>query len=250
MAVPAVPLRLVSVSVVFEMNNAGVLGFISRPATGRVVPFVIFIAFIALAETIGERFAAFGVDPRWIYAARPVAVGAALWFFWRGYTELHSLAGITRRGLLAAVVSGLAVFVLWINLDFGWAAIGKSHGLDPSASSGQGLDWGLVAFRFAGLALVVPVMEELFWRSFVLRWIDRHDFLAMDPGKVSVRAIIICSALFASEHHLWLAGLIAGLVYTVIYTRSGNLWLPTISHATTNAALAVWILATGNWQFW
>ncbi len=46
------------------------------------------------------------------------------------------------------------------------------------------------------------------------------------------------------------AGLIAGLVYNLVYVRTGNVWMPIISHATTNTVLGVWILATGNWQFW
>ena len=93
-------------------------------------------------------------------------------------------------------------------------------------------------------------MEELFWRSFVMRWIDNPDFLAVSPAQASARAIIVSSLLFASEHQLWLAGLIAGLVYGLLYVRTGNLWVPVISHAVTNAVLGGWILATGNWQFW
>ena len=113
-----------------------------------------------------------------------------------------------------------------------------------------GLAWGFVGFRLLGLAVVVPVMEELFWRSFLLRWLDRHDFLTCDPRKVSLRAVILCALLFASEHNLWLAGLLAGLVYSLVYMRGGNLWLPIISHATTNAVLGWWIVTNKQWQFW
>ena len=121
---------------------------------------------------------------------------------------------------------------------------------DPTLPDGSGFDWVFVFFRLIGLIVIVPVMEELFWRSFLLRWLDRHDFLTYDPRKVSVRAMLLCAVLFASEHNLWFAGLLAGLVYGLVYVRSSNLWLPIVSHATTNAALAWWILATGHWQFW
>jgi CAAX prenyl protease-like protein len=93
-------------------------------------------------------------------------------------------------------------------------------------------------------------MEELFWRSFLLRWIDSRDFLSWDPRKATFLAFALSSALFASEHSLWFAGLAAGIAYTWVYIRSGNLWIPIVSHAVTNGTLGLWILATGNWRFW
>jgi len=100
------------------------------------------------------------------------------------------------------------------------------------------------------MALAVPVMEELFWRSYVMRRIDSRDFLAKDPRGVSAAAFALSCALFASEHTQWLAGLLAGAAYGALYRRSRNLWIPIVSHTTTNGILAIWILATGNWQYW
>jgi CAAX prenyl protease-like protein len=51
-------------------------------------------------------------------------------------------------------------------------------------------------------------------------------------------------------HTLWLAAVMAGLAYALLYVRSGKLWLPVIAHAVTNGALGIWVVATGNWQFW
>jgi CAAX prenyl protease-like protein len=110
--------------------------------------------------------------------------------------------------------------------------------------------WALALGRLAGLALVVPVMEEIFWRSFLLRWIERHDFLKVAPQQVRWGALLITTALFALEHNRWLAGAIAGAAYGWVYVRSGNLWVPIVSHAVTNALLGVWILVTGSWHFW
>ena len=58
------------------------------------------------------------------------------------------------------------------------------------------------------------------------------------------------SVLFATEHRLWFAGLLAGLAYGWLYKRSGNLWVPIVAHALTNALLAAYVLATGSWSFW
>ncbi|MDP1619732.1 MAG: CAAX prenyl protease-related protein, partial [bacterium] len=128
---------------------------------------------------------------------------------------------------------------------------GQPARFNPTLSQGGAeLDWALVFFRLLGMVIIVPVMEELFWRSYLLRRIDAEDFLARDPRRASVYAILICTVLFASEHHQWFAGLLAGLVYALVYIRGRNLWLPIISHTVTNAALGWWILATDHWQFW
>ena len=106
------------------------------------------------------------------------------------------------------------------------------------------------ALRLLGLAAIVPVMEELFWRSFLMRRIDAVDFLAADPRRAGWLAIALSSALFASEHSLWFAGLLAGIAYACVYRRSANLWTVILSHAITNGALGAWILATGSWRYW
>jgi CAAX prenyl protease-like protein len=98
--------------------------------------------------------------------------------------------------------------------------------------------------------LVVPVMEELFWRSFLMRWIDRRDFLTLAPPRSSVAALVISSTVFALAHQLWLAGLIAGLAYGWIYRRTGNLWFPILAHASTNLLLGLWVIDQRAWSYW
>jgi CAAX prenyl protease-like protein len=220
------------------------------PAVARIIPFATFIAFIVLESIAGEWLRSKGLDTRWLYAARAIIVGLLLLTFWRHYTELHDYSRITIGSAAIAVIAGIVVFVLWINLDQSWAMVGQPATFDPTLSQGGGFDWIIVFFRLLGLAVVVPVMEELFWRSYLLRRIDAHDFLCHDPAKAGIYAILISAVLFASEHNQWLAGLIAGLAYTLVYMYSRNLWLPIISHTATNAALGWWILATGQWQFW
>jgi CAAX prenyl protease-like protein len=146
-------------------------------------------------------------------------------------------------------VVGWIVFAAWIAFDWSWASFSAAPGFDPRRPDG-GLDAPLVALRVAGMALAVPVMEELFWRSYVMRRIDSRDFLAKDPRAVSALAFATACALFATEHTQWLAGLLAGAAYGALYMRSRNLWIPIVSHTTTNGTLAIWILATGNWRYW
>jgi len=93
-------------------------------------------------------------------------------------------------------------------------------------------------------------MEEIFWRSYLLRRIESREFLALDPRRVGFAAFALTSLLFASEHALWFAGLAAGVAYNFVFMRTRNLWASVLSHAITNTTLGVWILATGQWRLW
>jgi CAAX prenyl protease-like protein len=142
------------------------------------------------------------------------------------------------------------VAIAWIGLDFGWTHVGEpGPGFVPLRPDGS-LDPLLVVLRLFGFVLVVPVMEELFWRSFLMRRIDRQDFLTLDPRAASTLALVVTSFAFALEHREWLAGAIAGLAYGALYRRTGNLRACIASHASTNLTIAGWILATGTWSLW
>lgn len=212
------------------------------------------MAFVALEQAL--RASAWGdaLDLRWVTVARAGLVALVLAAGWRQYIELRSPRLGAARGALhlaLGVAAGLAVFAIWIVFDHGWAVLQESpgNGFVPLDRQGR-LDIALYVLRFAGFALVVPLAEEIFWRSFLLRWIDRRRFLELDPRAASAKAFAICSVLFAVEHAQWFAGLAAGTIYTAVYTRTGNLRVPVVAHAITNAALALWILHTGRWSLW
>ncbi|WP_324778870.1 CAAX prenyl protease-related protein [Thiobacillus sedimenti] len=217
------------------------------PIFVRSLPFGLYIVLLAL-EGLLQGWAP-GFDVRWLYPVKAGLVALALAVLWRHYTELKSY-GLPLKHLLLSLVVGLIVLVLWVNLDAGWMLLGEAgKGYNPTDASGN-IDWLLVVFRIAGAVLVVPVMEELFWRSFLQRWVQQTDFLALDPARIGFKALLIASALFAVEHVQWLAGLVAGLAYGWLYIRTRNLWAPIIAHGVTNGALGAYVVATGHWSFW
>jgi CAAX prenyl protease-like protein len=188
------------------------------------------------------------VDGRWVYGLRVGIVLVALLVLWRYFAELKEAPEARASDWLLGAGVGIVVFLLWIYLDFKPLAFAPGKGFDPSSENG--LDLGLVIVRLAGAALIVPVMEELFWRSFLLRWIHHPSFLSVDPQGVGLKPLLASSVLFASEHRLWFAGLLAGLAYAWLYKKTGNLWVPILAHAVTNGLLGVYVLKTGAWTFW
>ena len=226
--------------------RAAPASMLSGAAWVRILPFLVYLLFIVVADLLA-RLGVSASALRWLYPVKIFAVVVTLVICWRHYQELHTVrlspiwAGI-------AVLVGFVVFVLWISLSSGWMLIGSPTGFDPR-TNGQ-VDWLLVGLRIAGAALVVPVMEELFWRSFLMRWLDKTDFETVDPAKVRLSSVAIAAVLFGFEHNLWLAGIVAGVAYSVLYMRQRSLWSAIVAHAVTNGILGVWIVRSAEWTFW
>jgi CAAX prenyl protease-like protein len=215
----------------------------------RVIPFAAFMLLLALRGAAPED-GGWGFDPRWLYGATVLVVGGLLAAFWREYGELSRQNWPGSRELLLSVAVGAAVFVAWTLLDAPWMVIGE-QGTSFVPLDGDGRrELPLITARFIGAALVVPVMEELFWRSFLMRWIQHPRFETVDPRRVGPRAIVLSTFVFVLAHTMWLAAVVAGLAYAWLYIRSGTLWAPVLAHAVTNGALGAWVVATGQWQFW
>lgn len=222
----------------------------SRPVVVRTLPFALFLVFILVRNLLGD-WAPHAIDLRLFYTVKTVLVGGLLLYLAREYTELRSAPSSRTWLWLWAPLAGAGVFVLWINLDQGWLNLGNGgFSYDPRNPQTGQIQWSLAAFRLGGAAIVVPVMEEVFWRSFLMRWIDQHDFLTLAPAEASLKAMALSSLIFGLEHSLWIAGILAGLAYAWLYRASGSVWPPIIAHAVTNGLLGIWVLSTGNWQFW
>jgi CAAX prenyl protease-like protein len=223
----------------------------SRAAWVRILPFAAYLFFIVAGDVL-ERLGVAAAVLVWLYPLKIAIVALLLALFWRQYAELGLAktrpSRLSSSQALTALATGVLVLVLWISLDAGWMIIGSPSGFDPR-SQGQ-IDWLLVAIRILGAALVVPVMEELFWRSFLMRWIVAPNFESVEPSQLGLKSFIITVLLFGFEHNLWLAGIVAGAAYSLLYMRHRTLWSPILAHAVTNGLLGLWVVRTGNWSYW
>lgn len=142
---------------------------------------------------------------------------------------------LSPASLLSGLVVGLAVFAVWIlpeQFDWDWyrtfCILGEG-GTKAVAESGS----ALIALRLFGSAFVISVAEELFFRKWLI-------------GFAGFWGMVF---LFAVEHDRWLVGAIAGVIYGFLYLRRG-LGAAIVAHAVTNLVLGLWVLKTGQWQFW
>ena len=202
-----------------------------------VAPFGVFAALTTLLPmmSIGA-----GVG----YTAKTLATAAILAIFWPMLRQEIQWAWDW-----LAVAAGIGVFVVWIGLEGRYPQIGHSS-FDPYAAAGPWNATGIISVRLFGAAMVVPLMEELFWRSFVMRFLVASRFKSVLLGQFSWYAFVITAVAFGFEHHRWLPGIIAGIVYGALLCRSRNLFSPILAHTVTNLLLGIYVLQTEQWSFW
>jgi len=183
-----------------------------------------------------------------LYALHVLVAAAVLWFYRRNHPDLRW--DRSWSAFLPAVALGGVVFALWMALE-------------PASTSGssqkmaEGLQqlpraWAAtwLFFRVAGSVIVVPLAEELAFRSFVIRRLIAADFTAVAPGRFSWLSFLISSALFGALHGRWLAGTLAGALFALALYRRRELADAVVAHATANALIAATVLATGSWSLW
>jgi len=216
----------------------------------RCLPFAIFMGLLALRGLVGNALeGTASLNLPWLYAVQAGCAAIALLALRGQYGELREVPH-SPAALLASVGVGLLVFWLWVLPVPAWMRLGET-GVAFLPVDGLGATrWDLVLVRTLGAVVVVPIMEELFWRSFLMRWIDKRGFLNLPPASVSYLGVFLSSAVFALAHELWAAGFLAGLAYALLYRHLGKLWYPIVAHATTNLALAIWVVAGRHWDYW
>jgi CAAX prenyl protease-like protein len=220
------------------------------PVLARVTPFAAYIAILALTPLLTGPANRLGIPALWLHPLNGVVAGLLLVCFWRYYDELRARPSLAPSGASVSVAAGVVIFWLWITLDAPWMVWGQTPQFDPTHAELGLAERISTGFRLLSLIAVVPLMEEIFWRSFLMRWVTDHNFSRVDPRRVTWFAFTATAVLFAVEHHLWLAGLVAGVAFNLLYMWTRNIRAPIIAHVVANACLGVYIIANGRWDLW
>jgi CAAX prenyl protease-like protein len=148
---------------------------------------------------------------------------------------------------------GALVFVIWIAPQQFFGFSPRLVGFDPEAvGRGSTLYWATVVLRFLRLVVVVPLVEEIFWRGFLLRYLVNERFTTIPVGTFSWVSFLGVTLAFGFTHSRpdWIAAFACGALYNVVAYRTGSLASCVIAHALTNLLLGLWIMQTRQWGFW
>jgi CAAX prenyl protease-like protein len=216
------------------------------PSLPYVLPFASFMAFLAI-----QNYAA--LPPSIDYPVRVVVLSVILFVFSRNVIDLRS------THLLWSVILGVAVFVIWIGPDLLIPGY-RQHWLFQNAILGrisapvpeQIIMSPVVLWtRILRAVVLVPIIEELFWREWLMRWLISPRFEQIKLGAYAPMAFWITAVLFASEHGpYWDVGLITGVIYNWWMVRTRSLGDCILVHAVTNACLCGYVVATKHWEYW
>ena len=216
------------------------------PEHARFLPFAIWVGITALAMGGGDiKF--------WSYMAK-VFVGA--WVVWEMRRYIPEVRWTVSW---QAIVVGILVFVAWVGLDPFYPKnnlfFKDTEGSiwNPFARFGEGsaIAWALIVIRIFGMTVLVPPIEEAFYRSLVYRYIVKYDFTKVALNHFDGVALVLTSVLFGFMHFQWLPGIICGLAYQWLVIRRGHLGDAITAHAITNFLLGVYVVWKGGeaWKF-
>lgn len=200
------------------------LPFAADPNVALILPFIVFMLSILISDTISET-------PALLYPMRFLAMLVVLFYCRRFIMQIDWKIDPI------AVGAGVLIAGLWLLAG------------DNTAPDWQQTLYALPAPLFAlwvvtriiGTTVLVPVIEELFFRGYVL-----GRFLQQGPVMLFV-GIALSTGLFAALHGKWLLAIVAGIVFAALYMRRERLADPIIAHAVANGLIALAAVFGKNW---
>lgn len=216
-----------------------------------VAPMAVFLALVE----ISSRF--FETDQLGLLALRVMLPAAVLaFFFYRGaYKELRP-----RWTAMTLVDVGLGVVLaaLWVCPYLLFPSI-RPESVDAfdRTMAGGSMVAAVLAIRMVGYAVVTPVMEELFMRSFLMRMVDSYDsekeFDELPIGAFSWRNFVVVTVVFLATHAMWEWWVMlpwAVLTNLWFYYRK-DLFALVMLHGATNASILIAaIVLGGRYSLW
>jgi CAAX prenyl protease-like protein len=216
--------------------------FERSPELARLAPFAVYALLGSLQGKLGPT------SLFWFYIAKTLA-GA--WMLWQVRPFVSEMRWAVSW---EAIVVGVGIFALWVGLDGHYPRLSQPDaGANPFLQFGQGsaLAWFYLVVHIAGMSIIVPPVEEIFYRSLVYRYLVKIDFRSMPLGQFHALSFVVTSVVFGLMHpDRWLAGILCGLAYQGLVIRKNRLGDAITAHAITNFLLGGWIVWKGAWTFW
>jgi uncharacterized protein len=209
----------------------------------------VFLVFLGIGQWLPSAGSAFALQhPEfWIYPLQVIVCAALLFYFRNSYSFGHL------NRIAFTLLVGSIVFLIWIFPQQFLGFASRTNGFDPTLlPNNSSIYWLSVVLRFLRLVIVVPFVEEIFWRAFLLRFLIDEDFERVSFGKFSVLSFTAVALIFALSHARpdWPAALCAGALYNLVAYRARSLTSCVLAHAFTNGLLGLWIMHTRQWGFW
>lgn len=207
---------------------------INPNATALLMPFLVLVGSMMVTRAFSDGFDR-------LYPLRVLIVAGVLLASFRVYRMWDWSWSWLSVGI------GGAVFV--ISLGLGGAADGAATGAAVAGlGGGERAIW--LGFRVVGSIFVVPLVEEMAFRGYLLRRLTAAEFEGEAAERFNWIAFVLSSVAFGLLHGRWMAGTAAGMAFALAQYRRGKLADAVVAHMTANALIALVVLITGAWALW
>lgn len=218
-----------------------------------LAPFFAFLALLLFGEvvkSVGDGYSHWTLaSPQyWIFPLQILICGGLLIHYRNFYSDLKHVCGLG-----FAVLVGVLALGIWITPQALLGQARRTDGFLPHFFGDHGWPyWTTVIARLFRMVVIVPLVEELFWRGFLLRYCIRNDFENVAIGTFTWKSFWIVTIAFCFEHTRpdWPAALITSALYNCVAYRTKSLTACVVTHAVTNLLLGFYILNTQQWGFW
>ena len=220
----------------------------ASPPLARVLPFVVFLVLTSCQGSLGTE------SHFWVYLAKCVVGVWLIRVTWPLVSEMRWVISFE------ALLAGTLVFILWVTLDVPYTKFSQpddSWNLQKQFAAAPVMVWVFAGVRIAGSTLLVPMLEEVFYRSFLYRYILAPNWMFTAHSSFAVKPFLITSIVFGFTHQHWLAGIACGIIYQLLVIRTNRIGDAITAHAVTNLLLGVWVITQGfgyaeksQWHFW
>jgi len=245
----------------------------ARLTQAHVTPFVVFMGFMLVLMFVAVKIEWKHPEAPWwrqdpahfIYPIQTLVTLGVLVYYWRIYDFRWSW-----KGSMAGLVFGAIGIGFWllptVLYDF-WGLTGKTSGLlnllgvdarregfDPSIFENPAAWWSVVALRFLRAVVVVALVEEIFWRGFLMRFACdwEGDYWKQPFGRAHWKSYLIVTGMFMLAHApidyagAWVYG---SLTY-LLCVWSKSLGACVIMHAAANLIMGLYVMAYGKYGLW
>lgn len=239
----------------------------------QVIPFAVFMGFLLLLQIAGGFFT---IDlpsqpwwrrapEHWIYPLQTVICLVLLIRWWRAYEFNWSLKWSLIGAVFGAVGIGFWILpthlydMLSLTSDGWWKWFGlasRREGFNPSeVFTEDGVAWWTaLVFRFLRAAVVVALVEEIFWRSFAMRLVEdwEGDYWKQPFGKASWKSYAVVTGLFMVAHAPvdYVGGFIFGSLMYLLCVWSKNLGACVVMHFVANLLMGLYAMSYGKYGLW
>lgn len=235
-----------------NMNSESTPNATKSAIFAYVAPFAVFMLLLMLSQILGKFVPP--SDNVWIakpeyliYPLQTLICGALLLYVWK----LIEFRGIAYLSITFAI--GFFVFAIWTSPQFFHWAPPRRDGFNPEVFAPGSLSYGFtVFFRFFRLVIIVPIVEELFWRGFLMRYLVNENFTKVPFGTFRWMSFLVTTVGFTLEHQSsdYVVAAICGIIFNGVACFTKSLGSCIFVHAVTNLFLGLYIMFTKQWGFW